>query len=211
MAVLLENALQNLVQGFVTGLPNVIYAVITLVAGYIIGRVVGVVVEKIVVRSKIDTHLREKEQLSFKLSEVLGTISKWLIYLIFLQEAAMQLNVLAISAVINAIIAFIPGIVGAVLVIIASYAIGIYVKENIVGSKEIYTNVLGKTILFFIVYVGVATALPMMNIDATLINSILLIIMGSLGVGVAIAFGLGLKDTVAEVAKHRLKRVLKTK
>ncbi|MCK4555354.1 MAG: hypothetical protein KAT83_02000, partial [Candidatus Aenigmarchaeota archaeon] len=156
-----------------------------------------------------DSHLKEKEQLSFKLSSVLGTVSKWVLYLVFLQQAAVQLNVEAISISINEIVNFIPGVIGAVVVLIASYAIAIYVKEEIVGSKGLYQNMIGKVIFFLIVYVGIATALPLIEINAVLINNILLILIASLGLGIALAIGLGLKDTVAELSKGYVKKANK--
>lgn len=212
MAVLLDSSiLQEVVQGLVVGIPNLVYTLVLLVFGYVIGKMVGIIVERIVVRSKVDSHLKEKGQLSFTLSSVLGTVSKWAIYMVFLQQAALQFGILAISSVINAIIAFIPGIIGAVLVMIASYAIAIYVKESIIGSKEFYASLIGKIVFFFIIYLGIATALPIMKIGTELINNILLIIMASIGAGVAIAMGLGLKESIAEVAKIYVKRVAKEK
>ncbi len=205
----LESTLDNLTTSVTTGIPNLMYAIIILVIGYVLGRVVGAVVEKIIARSKIDSHLKEKEQLSFKLSSVLGTVSKWVLYLIFLQQAAVQLNVETISMSINEIVNFIPGVIGAVVVLIASYAIAIYVKEEIVGSKGLYQNMIGKVIFFLIVYVGIATALPLIEINAALINNILLILIASLGLGIALAIGLGLKDTVAELSKGYVKKTNK--
>ena len=205
----LESTLSNLTTSVTNGIPNLIYAIIILVVGYAIGRTVGTVVEKIVARSKVDSHLKEKEQLSFSLSNVLGTVSKWVLYLIFMQQAAVQLNVAAISQSINEIINFIPGVIGAVVVLIASYAIAIYVKEEIVGSKGLYQNLIGKVIFFLIVYVGIATALPLIEIDAALINNILLILVASMGLGLAIALGLGLKDTVSELSKGYVKKTSK--
>lgn len=205
----LESTVDVLRTSVIEGMPNVMSAIVILVVGYVIGRMVGTVVEKIVARSKVDSHLKEKEQLSFKLSSVLGTVSKWVLYLIFLQQAAVQLNVAAISQSINEIVNFIPGVIGAVIVLIASYAIAIYVKEEIVGSKGLYQNLIGKIIFFLIVYVGIATALPLIEIDTALINNILLILMASLGLGIAIAMGLGLKDSVAELSKGYVKKTNK--
>jgi hypothetical protein len=54
-------------------------------------------------------------------------------------------------------------------------------------------------------YIAIATALPSIGIDASLINMILIILVASFGLGMAIAIGLGLKDTVAKLAKKKFK------
>ncbi|NOR85947.1 hypothetical protein GQ473_07600, partial [archaeon] len=43
-------------------------------------------------------------------------------------------------------------------------------------------------------------------IDTMLINTILLVLMGSIGLGLAIAIGWGLKDSVNELAIEQVKK-----
>jgi hypothetical protein len=52
----------------------------------------------------------------------------------------------------------------------------------------------------------VALALPFVKIDPTLINWLLIVVMASIGFGLALAIGLGLKDVVAESAKVYARR-----
>jgi len=207
MVVPLESALVSLYQSIIVGFPSLVYSLIILVIGYIIGRLVGVVIEKALIRLHVDEYVTEHEHLSLKLSSVFGVIAKWSVYLITLQVFAGVLEVPVIIGIVGSVVEFIPKVVGAIVVLVVSYAVAIYAKEDILGSKELYSNIVGKILFFLIVYIGIATALPLLGVDPFLINSILLLIVGAFSIGVAIALGWGLKDVVADTAQAYSKKV----
>jgi len=68
-----------------------------------------------------------------------------------------------------------------------------------------YSGLIGSGIFFLTIYIAIALALPLLGIDPTLINNLLLVIVGSFGIGIALAIGFGLKDVVARWAKKNLK------
>lgn len=207
MVVPLESALVSLYQSIIVGFPSLVYALIILVIGYIIGRLVGVVVEKALIRLHVDEYVTEHEHLSLKLSSVFGVIAKWSVYLITMQVFAGVLEVPVIIGIVGSVVEFIPRVVGAIVVLVVSYAVAIYAKEDILGSKELYSNIVGKILFFLIVYIGIATSLPLLGVDPFLINSILLLIVGAFSIGIAIALGWGLKDVVADTAQSYTKKV----
>lgn len=202
-------ALQSLQASVTTNFPLLVYAVAILVVGYIAGKIGGSVVRRLLERAKVDQYADEEHHLAFKTSSVLATITKWAIYIVAFAAASETLGIAALTNAMTMIYGFLPGVIGAVVVLIASYAIGIYVKEHVVGKGRLYTSILGKTLFFFILYMGLATALPILGIEAVLINAILLVIVASLGLGLALAIGLGLKDVVADIAKSRAQKYKK--
>ncbi|MCK4968768.1 MAG: hypothetical protein KAS12_06965 [Candidatus Aenigmarchaeota archaeon] len=202
----LSSALSNLGTSFINGFPGLVYALLWIVIGYIVGRILASIVRRVLKEAKVDNYLKDSERMSFKLSSILATVVKWVVYLVFLQQAATLLGVAVISSVVNEIIAFVPGVVGAVIVLLASYAIAMYIKQDVIGDKDLYTSMMGKVVFFLVLYVGIATALPLVSIDTMLINTILLVLIGSVGLGIAIAMGWGLKDSVNELAKEQVKK-----
>ena len=74
-------------------------------------------------------------------------------------------------------------------------------------TKKTYATLVGKVLFFFILYVAIALALPILGVPSALVSNILLIIIGSVGVGIAIALGLGLKDAVADISKRYAKKM----
>jgi uncharacterized membrane protein len=197
----LQEMIMTLWYSFLTELPALITSIIILIIGFIVGKVVGKVVKEILVRVKIDNYISEKEKFKLKISDLGSLISKWVIYIWFIQVGVTALGLIELTALAASAVNFLFGAVAAVIIILVGYIFAYFVKDKVVHSKTFYGDIVGNLIFFLIVYVSVALALPFVNIDPTLINWLLIVIVASLGLGLAIAIGLGLKDVVAETAR----------
>ncbi|MBI4896554.1 MAG: hypothetical protein HY832_03330 [Candidatus Aenigmarchaeota archaeon] len=205
----LPDILSTLATNTVTFIPNLVAAIVLLVIGLIVGKVVGKVVYEALERFKVDYYVTEMQKPPIKLSDVFSVIARWWVYLAFI-SAALSREVLGISSLalwVAEINAFIPRIIGAAVVVIVGYVIAEYIKMHLKKTKSLYGLFVGKTLFFFIVYVAIAMALPLLGLQATLVNNILLVIIASVGLGVAIAMGLGLKDAVADFSKRYFKQL----
>jgi len=202
---MLEEVLLKLWNSFVIFLPNLVGALILLGIGWLVGYVAGRIVKEILLRTKVDRYLAKGKKPLFKLSDIFSVITAWSLYIVFINAAVQTLGIAALVDVLNAILAFIPGLIKAIIVVLAGYAIAEYVRAKVEESGITYSDLVSKGLFFLILYIAVAMALPLVGIDATLVNNILLIIVGSFGAGLAIAIGLGLKDTIARLAKKKLK------
>ncbi|MDY6776790.1 MAG: hypothetical protein SVQ76_01640 [Candidatus Nanohaloarchaea archaeon] len=183
-------------------LPSLFFATVLLVVGYIIGRITYSVVRRVLDHTRVDEYFEEEGHLELELSGLFAELAKWIVYFAFLQQAASVLGVSAITQLVDRIVAWIPGVIGAIAVFLAGYGIAIYTKDQIVGSETIYADLLGKMIFFFVLYIAVSTALPLAGIGAQLLNNILLILVASAGLAFAIAAGWGLKDVFQEEAQR---------
>lgn len=181
-----------------------------LIIGWIVGRIVGRVTRKIILKLKVDQYITRKKKPLFRLSDIFSIIFRWTVYLIFIWAAVETLGIAALTEFIRAIVMnFIPGLVKAIVVIVVGYALAEYIKKQVDKSKVEYSNIIGNILFWLIIYIAISMALPLIGIETELLNYILLIIIGSFGVGLAIAIGLGLKDTVAEIAKKYKKKFIK--
>ena len=187
-------------------LPNLLGAVILLIIGWIVGTIIGRITKELLVRFKVDQYVSKGRPI-IKLSEVFPLIFEWVIYLVFIQAAVEVLGVTALVEFVRTLIGFIPGLLEAVIVVIVGYGIAEYVRVEIERAKLVYADIMSKVLFWLIIYIAVALALPLVGINPTLINSILLIVVGSVGAGMAIALGLGLKDAVAAAAKKYVKKL----
>jgi uncharacterized membrane protein len=188
--------------------PNLFYATVLLVVGYIAGRIIYSIIDRLLEHTEVDKYFAEEGHLELQLSDLFAEMTKWIVYIVALQAAISLLaesgvpGVSVIQQHLNAIVSWIPGVIGAVAVFLAGYGIAIYTKDHIVGSETLYADLLGKTIFFFVIYIAAAMALDIpQGINPTLLNNILLIIVASLGLAFAIAAGWGLKDVVREEAR----------
>ena len=190
-------------------LPNLISAVILLIIGLVVGKILGRVVKELLERVNLDYFITEQKKPVVSLTNLFTVITRWWIYLGFI-TAALSNEVLGIPALASwtaQITAFIPKIIGASAIIIAGYALAEYIKLHLKGTNKLWAMVTGKVIFFFVLYVGVALALPVLGIPATLVNNILLVIVGSIGLGLAIALGLGLKGAVDVISRKYVSKI----
>lgn len=182
---------------------NIVISAILLVLGYVIGKVVGAAIKEVLVRFKIDKHVEIKQE-ELQLSNVFSEVTKWVIYLLFISQAANVLGIGLVSNALTQLATFLPKVLTAIIVVSVGYVLAKYIEELVGGSKYAYSGLMAKVFFFFVVYLSIAIGLNALGgiIDTSLINNILLIIVGSVGVGFAIAMGLGFKKAFEEVAKE---------
>jgi len=188
--------------------PRLIGAIVLLLIGWAVGALVGRALKKGLLRYKIDERIFDGTPI-IKLSNVFPLIFTWTIYLIFIQSAVQVLGVTALVTVVGAIVAFLPGLIKGIIILIVGYVLGDYVRRQVEDSGILHADIMGRGLFFFVIYVSVALALPLVGIDPTLVNNILLLIVAALSVGLAMAVGLGLKDTVADLVKTYQKKLAK--
>ena len=152
----------------------------------------------------------KKEHLKFQASSVFDVVVRWLIYLAFIQAAVSVLNIETLTFLMSEVMIFIANVVIAAVIILVAYGIGVYIKEHIIGRGTSYSDMTGKIVVYFVTFVGLALGLNIVFPGkTTLINGILLLIVGGISLGIAIALGLGLKDIVREMAKDYAKEFRK--
>ena len=207
--MVLVDILANLTAGAVGFLPNLVSAVILLVIGLVVGKIVGRVVKEVLDRVRLDYYVSETHKPAISLSGLFAVIARWWIYLAFI-AAALSTQVLGIASLalwIAEVQAFIPRIIGAAVILIVGYVLAEYIRGHIKKGPTLYGALVGKVLFFFVLYVSIALALPILGISSALISNILLVIIASVGLGVALALGLGLKDAVSDVSKRYVKKM----
>jgi hypothetical protein len=197
----LQEIIMTLWSSFLGELPLLITSAIILIIGFIVGKVLGKIVKEVLLRIKIDKYISEKEKFKLNISSLGSLITKWVIYIWFINLGVAALGIPGLTGLTTSAVDFLYRAVEAVVIILVGYVFAYFVKDQVIHSKNLYGDIVGNLIFFLIVYVSVALALPFINIDSTLINWLLIVIVASLGLGLAIAIGLGLKDVVADTAK----------
>jgi uncharacterized membrane protein len=202
----LQEMIMTLWTSFLIELPALITSLIILIIGFVVGKVVGKISKEVLVRIKLDNYISEKEKFKLQISDLGSLIAKWVIYIWFIQLGVTALGIAELTALTASAVDFLFGAVGAVVIILVGYIFAYFVKEKVVHSKTFYGDIVGNLIFFLVIYVSVALALPFVKIDPTLVNWLLIVIVASLGLGVALAIGFGLKDVVAETARGYSKK-----
>src|SRR5438477_8598029 len=130
---------------------------------------------------------------------VLGKIVFWFILLVFLVPATNALGLTAVSGILNTMIAYIPNVFVAILVLFLGTLAANFVADIVrgatatanVGNPNIFANIARYAIMGFAALI----ALEQLQITPALLNILFTAIVGSAAIAFGLAFGLGGQDT----------------
>ncbi|AXB44190.1 mechanosensitive ion channel family protein [Amycolatopsis albispora] len=188
----------NLVATFV---PKLIGFLIILLIGWLIAKAVSKALS--LVLSKLGfAKLIEKTGLSGMLKQsnvdAIGIIAKLVYYFILLIALQLAFGVFGasnpVSQLLNDVIAFLPRIVVAIVLLIVAAAIGKVVRDLITGALagRQASGLIGNIAYYLILAFGVIAALNQINIATTVTTPVLVTVLATIGGVIVVGFGGGL-------------------
>jgi len=191
-------------------LVNVLLVVIILIIGWIIAKIIKTLVTKLLRAIKLDQlsdhidldSILAKGGISYSLSELIGVICYWLALLITFVVAVNAIGLTVAADLLNRIVLYVPNIIAAVFILILGMFVATLLSNivktaaNNAGLSQV--KVLGKVVEAVIMIFAVIMALEQLGIAAKIIELTISIVLASLGLGAALAFGLGCKDIAAK-------------
>jgi hypothetical protein len=215
---LLMGPFQQLLSAILVTLPSVLAALLLLLIGMVVGGIARTAVERFLKFAKLDEYT-EKVKVNELLSRlgfgrspgfVIGFLVYWLIILLFLVSAANAVQLTVVSQLLERFVLFIPKLIGAVLVVAGGLLLGHFFGEVVLNAATANrldgAGALSKIARFVVVVFAGIMALEQIDIDTTIITSSIQIILATVGLGLAIAFGLGGRDVAAEIIRNFVKR-----
>jgi hypothetical protein len=200
------SSLQNLWLGFANFVPNLIGALIVFIIGLIVAAGLGTLVEKIFEAVRLDAFLAklglgkyfERAGLRLRGAYFLGRLVYWFIVVAFLLAASDSLGLYALSGFLKDVLAYLPNVVAAVLIMLAAVVVGNFLKKlvtaSVLGAKLHAAHFLGTLTWWSVVVFGLLTALVQLGIASSIINSIVTGFIAMLALAGGLAFGLGGRD-----------------
>jgi len=198
-----ESFLEALKPIYMEVLPSVIVSILLLIFGWVLARIFRGLTEKSLYKMKIDDHIKLGKRVGF--TEVIGLSVYWIIFLVFLSASIENLKIPSLSEYLRMLTDFIINLISGIFIIIIGYAVSSFIQKRIIQSKLENVEIISQVVFIFSIVITFEMALKVIGLPTQLLDSILLIIVACIGIAIAIAFGLGLKDTVASEAKKRLK------
>jgi hypothetical protein len=203
-ADVVAGTLQSLWFGIVSFLPNILGALVIFTLGLAAAASLGALVEKILDTLKLDQFLEKLglkphvERAGFHLhaSRFFGQIVNWALVIAFLLAASDILGLSEFSSFLReAVLGYIPNIIKAVLIMLATVVLANFLKRLISGavkSAKLHgANFLGTLTYWSIVVFGFLTVLVQLNVAPVVINSLLTGFIAMLALAGGLAFGLG--------------------
>lgn len=139
-------------------------------------------------------------------SGLIAAVAKWFIRLIALVVAFDALGLPAVSDVLRQLLLWLPNVVVALVVLVigglAANALGNIVRaaasEGGLGNPNFLAKVASGLIWAF----AIVVAVNQIGIATTLINTLFMAVVGAMALALGLAFGLGGRDTAAEIVRR---------
>ena len=201
---------------------NLFLVVLILIAGWLISKfIIKLGVTKIAKLLKLDEiskrieldELLAKGGIDYSLSELAGVICYWIALLITFVVAFNAMGLTVVADLLQRITLFVPNVIAAIFILILGMFMAVIVR-NVVQTTASnagisHANLLSKITEILIMVFAVAMALEQVQIGARVVELTISIILGSFGLGFALAFGLGCKDIVGKAVAGFLEKVKK--
>lgn len=198
---------------FMRFLPALLGAFVVLIAGWFIAgfvarwierglRAIGL--ERAVERSGIG-HFIEQSGTRWTMSGIIAALIKWSIFLIFIQAAASLLGMAQITSIINSIILFIPNLIVALAIIVIGSLIAKFLAGLVRGSlsqmEAPNSGLFAKLTQYAVIGFSIVAAFNELGIAQTVVNTLLIGLIGSLALALGLAFGLGGREVAAQITR----------
>jgi hypothetical protein len=201
------NALSNALNLVLTFIPRLFGFVVILLVGWIIATLVSKALTLLLRKVGFDRMSeriglnRFEQRMGVKMDSagILGKIVYWFILLIFLVPAADALGVPAVSNILNQLVAYIPNVFVAILILFLGALAGTVVADLVrgatasakIGNPNLFANIARYAILGFAALI----ALEQLQIAPALLNELFGALVAAVAIAFGLAFGLGGQET----------------
>lgn len=190
-------------------LPHLLGAAFVLGMGFVIARLVNKVSINLLNRlgvDKLGARLNEVQfirqlQREIKLSEIVSKILYYFILLIFITASTEALGVDAITRMVQSLVAFIPRLIAAAIMLQVGIMIADAVKNAVITLAQSFNipsaRTLGTGVFFFILMVIIISSLSQAGINTSLLESSFNLFIGGAIFAFALGYGLSSRDVMS--------------
>lgn len=211
------NSFQSIWGGFIHFLPNALGALVVFLIGWAIAVGLQKLFTQILKAIRIDPALEkigagkffEKAGIKMNFSGWAGIFVKWFLIIVFLLAAADILNLTDVSVFLRSVLAYIPNVIVAVLILTVAFWLAHILRQIIqasISASNIKAAAFSGTVAYWSILIfGIFAALIQLGIAFALLQTLITGIIAMLALAGGLAFGLGGKDQAAQFLA-RLKR-----
>ncbi len=199
---------------FFSAIPKVLGFLVIVIVGWMLASLVGKGVAALLRAVKFN-ELSQRAGLTDFVSKmgtqtdaagVVAAVSKWFIRLIALVVAFDALGLPAVSDVLRQLLLWLPNVVVALVVLVigglAAVALSRVVRgaaaKSALGDADLLAKVASGLVWAF----AIVVAVNQIGIATTLVNTLFMAVVGAIALALGLSFGLGGRDTAAEIVRH---------
>lgn len=186
--------------------PTIIGAIVILIVGWLIAKLLEAIVVKVLKAIKLDmasdkaglSNILAQGDIKVTLSELLGGLVYWIIMLLVVVAALNALNLASAADLLSRLVAYVSNILVAIFVLILGTFLANFVSSIVrtaasnagIGNAKLLAKITNIVLVIFTVII----AIEQLNIATAFIALTINVMLASIGIGIALAFGLGCKD-----------------
>ncbi len=201
----------QMIQDFVSFLPRLFASLFIFIIGLLIAnwsrsltlKSFGLFEFSFLTKNKKIKKFLTKAEVTQKIEEIIASLVKWLVLLVFFIASLNVLGLTTISNLLYQIIAYLPNILSAVVVLALGVLLAGFMESLVKGalaSIDLKTSrLMGKITSYVTITVAILIAISELNIAQNFINIIFIGFVSTLSLGIGLAIGLGGKDLVSQI------------
>jgi|GEM_PF-1065741 len=199
--------LERLIENAVNGLPSLLLAIVLIAVAVFLGRMISSFVSNLLREIGFDgvyakmglTNMSTVKQTP---SAIVGTLVYYGLIFLAVLQALDILGLNNLSGILETLIYKIFDVAVGIIV----FGVGLFIAKNLSAWVEqathaSYSKLLSLIVKVVVVVIATAMALQQVGIADEIVTIAFALAMGSIALGVAIAIGLGAKDTAGEVVR----------
>jgi len=205
-------SLQEGLSAFFAYIPQLIGAIVVLIVGYIVAKVLQAVVTRVLGAIGFDGWMErggikqffDRADTRQTPTSVLGKLVFWFVFIIAIVMATDALGIRQVSAVLSQLIAYIPNVIAAVLILILAALLANFVAGLVRGATGV--DILATIARVAIIVYAVFAALTQLGIAVQLTAPTFLIVLGAVALAAALAFGFGAQGVARDIVEKAYER-----
>ena len=210
-AYLFLDSLEGMARTVLSVVPRVLAALIILALGWLIARLISRGLARLLQAAGFDrvagrvgaTQLLKRANVQLRPSTLLGRFIYYVLLLVVIITAADTVGWTAVSTEISKLLGYLPRLLSAlVFFVVGSYIAG-FIRDLLrgaAGSLGISAGrIISSVVYYLLMLIITLTALEQGGVDTSIITSNLLVIVGSVTLAGAIAYGLASRDVLTNI------------
>ena len=187
----------------VSYIPNIIAAAVILLVGVLVAKLLGKAARAglaAVSRRRAARRLVDDEASLERLANGGGRVVYWVLGLITIGLAVDALNLPWLSLGVARVVAYLPRVFAAGLIVAAAYLGGNFVYRQI-AAREGTQSLLGRLVRAAIYTFAGFMALQELGVATAIVTTGFVIVLGAIGVAGALSFGLGNRELAGRITR----------
>ncbi len=207
----LLSAMSSLWASVAAFIPRLFGALVVVLLGFVVAKLLDTLLSKVLAKVGLDrlmagtglTKLLGRAGIRIPVCALIGKVVYWFVLLIFLVSAAESLGLERVSATLDMLALYVPKVLGAALILLAGVLLAQLLSGLVRGAAESvgldYANGLARMAQGLVIIISISVAIGQLEVKTELLNYVIAIVLITVGLAVALAFGLGSRELVSQI------------